>query len=270
MEQVQDMGDAIFLSITDALRAFFSFLPQLVGAILVLIIGWIIAGFAARLVETALRTVGFEKAAERSGIAGFMTRSGASPEWTASKVVAELVKWFIRLIFLQAAAAILGMPQLTGIINSILLFLPNLVVALLIIVVGALIAKLVGGIVRGSTAQMGFANPDLLGTIGEVAVIAFAVVAAVNQVGIAATVVNTLFMAFVGAIALAFALAFGLGGRDTAALITHGWYRRGQEATAKVAAHLESQQAATASAAPAAAAPGELPPPPRPGETPAG
>ena len=243
LQPIQDVGDAVLLAITDALRNFLGFLPQLIGALIVLILGWIISGIIAGLIERALRAVGFERAAESSGIAGFIQQSGAGPQWTASKVVAEIVKWFIRLIALQAAASILGMPQLTEIINSILLFLPNVVVALAIVVVGALIAKFVAGLVRGATSEMGFGNPDLVANIARYAIIAFAVIAAVNQLGIAPTVVNTLFIAIVGAVAAAFALAFGLGGRDVAAQITQNWYTKGQEASQKVGQYAQRKQA---------------------------
>lgn len=240
-QPIQDWGDAVLVSLTTALQNFLGFLPQLIGAILVLIIGWIVAGLIAGLVERALGAVGFERAAQSTGISGFVQRSGS--DWTASKIVAEIVKWFIRLIAIQAAASILGMPQITAIINSILLFLPNLVVALVIIVVGALIASFVAGIVRGSTAEMGFANPALLGGIARYAIIVFAVIAAVNQLGIAATVVNTLFIGVVAAVAAAFALAFGLGGRDVAAQITQGWYAQSQQAGQRVARYAERKQA---------------------------
>lgn len=242
-QPVQDIGDAVLISITEALRNFLGFLPNLVGAIIILVIGWILAGLIAKLVRKALETVGFERAAERAGISGFVRKSGAGEEWTASRVVAEIVKWFIRLIFLQAAASVLGMPQLTEIINAILLWLPNLVVALVIVVIGALIAKVVAGIVRGSTAEMGLGNSDLIAAIARYAIIAFAVVAAVNQLGIAPTVVNTLFIATIGAIAAALALAFGLGGRDVAAEMTRDWYAKGQEAGEKVGRYAERRRA---------------------------
>ncbi|MDQ3881455.1 MAG: mechanosensitive ion channel [Chloroflexota bacterium] len=243
LQPIQDIGDAVLLAITDALRNLLGFLPQLVGALVVLILGWIISGIVAGLVERALRLVGFERAAESSGIAGFIQQSGAGSKWTASRVVAEIVKWFIRLIALQAAASILGMPQLTQIINSILLFLPNVVVALAIVVVGALIARFVGGIVRGATSEMGFGNPELMANIARYAIIVFAVIAAVNQLGIAPTVVNTLFIATVGAVAAAFALAFGLGGRDVAAQLTQSWYSKSQEAAQRVSQLAERRQA---------------------------
>src|SRR5206468_13115614 len=89
-------------------------------------------------------------------------------------------------------------------------------------------------LVRGATAEAGFANPGMLAKVASVAVWAFAIVVAVNQIGIAETLVNTLFMAVVGAAALAAGLAFGLGGRDTAGQIVQRWYRRGQEEAPKI------------------------------------
>jgi hypothetical protein len=109
------------------------------------------------------------------------------------------------------------------------LFIPNLIVALVVIMIGALIARFVSDLVRGSASEMGFGSPNLLASIARVAIIAFAVLIAVNQIGIAATLINTLFGAIVFALALAVGLAFGLGGRDTAAQMWKGWYQRGQE-----------------------------------------
>ena len=243
---VTDWGDAVLVSATDALRNFLGFLPQLVGAILVLVIGWIIAGLVATLIQRILERVGFERAAESTGIADFVKRSGS--DWTVSRVVAEIVKWFIRLIALQAAASILGMEQVSQIINSILLWLPNLVVALAIIVIGALLARFVSGIVRGATSEMGFGNPDLIASIARYAIIVFAVIAAVDQLGIAENVVITLFQGLVIAVAAAFAIAFGLGGQQTAARITEGWYVQGREASERVARYAERKQAQSGSA----------------------
>jgi hypothetical protein len=142
-------------------------------------------------------------------------------------------------VALQAAAQILGMGQISEIINSILLFLPNLIVALAIIVLGVFIARFVGGLVRASVGEMGFSNPDLIANIAQYAIIVFAVIAAVNQLGIAATVVNTLFIGAVAAVALALGLAFGLGGQQTAGQITQHWYEQGQAASAKVGRYAE-------------------------------
>ncbi len=251
METVQNWGDAVLVSVTTALQNLIGFLPALVGAILVLVIGWIISGLLAGLVERVLKTIGFERAAQTTGISGFVQQAGS--DWTASRIVAEIVKWFIRLIAIQAAASILGLTQISSAINAVLLWLPNLVVAIVIIVVAALIANFVAGIVRGSASEMGFGSPDLLAGIARYGIIVFAVVAAVNQLGIAPTVVNTLFIGTVGAVALAVGLAFGLGGRDVAARMAEGWYASGQEASRRVKQYANSR--ASASSTPASPPP---------------
>lgn len=240
VQTVQNWGDAVLVSVTEALSNFLVFLPALIGAIIILVLGWIISGLLAGVVEKGLQAVGFEKASQSAGIAGFVKKSGS--DWTASKVVAEIVKWFIRLIAIQAAASILGMAQITEIVNSIVLFLPNLIVALAIIVLGAFIAKFVAGVVRGAVGEMGFGNPDLIANIARYAIIVFAVVAAVDQIGIAETVVNTLLIGAVGAVALGFALAFGLGGQATAGKMWETWYAKGQEASQKVSQYAERKQ----------------------------
>ncbi len=242
LPHVSGWFDAVMLSITAALVTFLSFLPAIIGAIIILVVGWILAGFVGRLVTMFLEKVGFERAAQRTGISNFIARTGAR-DTRASWLIGELVKWFIRLIFLEAAAEAVHLTAVTQVLNSIVLFIPNLIVALIVVMVGALIARFVGDLVRGSAAEMGFSNPNLLATLARVAIIAFAVIVAVNQIGVAATLVNTLFMGFVFALALAAGLAFGLGGRDTAARMWQSWYARGQE----MAPRLE-QAAETASA----------------------
>jgi hypothetical protein len=144
-------------------------------------------------------------------------------------VIGELVKWFVRLLFLEAAAEAVHLTAVTQILNQIVLFIPNLIVALIVLMIGALIARFVGDLVRGSASGMGFGSPNLFASIARVAIMGFAVIVAVNQVGIAATLINTLFGGFVLALALAIGLAFGLGGRETAAQMWQRWYERGRE-----------------------------------------
>ncbi|MGE0128439.1 MAG: small-conductance mechanosensitive ion channel [Blastocatellales bacterium] len=225
MNQLRDMGEAMWYSFTQALGAFMSFLPALLGALVILIVGWFIAKGVARLAERGLRGVGLERAVDRSGIGHFIEQSGT--RWTVSGIIGALIKWSIFLIFIQAAASAIGMEQITAIINSIILFIPKLIVALAIVVIGALIARFLGGLVRGSLSEMGVGNPGLFAKLAQYAIIGFALVAAFNELGIAETVVNTLLIGLIGALALALGLAFGLGGRETAARITQNWYEKG-------------------------------------------
>ena len=220
--------EAVMLSLTAALVTFLSFLPAIIGAIIILIVGWIIAGILGRVVTAVLEKVGFERAAARTGVSDFIHRAGVQ-DARASRVIGELVKWFVRLLFLEAAAEAVHLTAVTQIINHIVLFIPNLIVALIVLMIGALIARFVSDLVRGSAAEMGFGSPNLLASIARVAIMAFAVIIAVNQIGIAATLINTLFAGLVLALALAVGLAFGLGGRETAAQMWQRWYERGKE-----------------------------------------
>ena len=228
MPVVTNLVEAVYVSVASALSTLLSFIPALIGAFIVLAIGWVIAGILARLAQAVLERIGFERAAQRLGVTDLLGRTGwRKPR--ASQVMGELVKWFVRLIFLEAAASALHMQAVTDIINRLVLFIPNLIVALLVLMLGALLARFVAGIVRGAASEAGFSNPNLLATVAQVSILGFALIVAVNQIGVASTIVNTLFTAVVGSLALAFGLAFGLGGRDMAARIWARWYQMGQE-----------------------------------------
>ncbi len=222
----RDTSEAIYYSLTGALMHFVSFLPALIGAILVLIVGWFVSGLLAGLIERGLKAVGFERAVEHSGIGDFIRRSGT--KMTTSGIIATLVKYFIFLIFVQAAANVVGIPQLTEIINRIILYIPNVIIAMAIIIVGTMIARFLSGLVRSSVSELGVGNPNLLATLTQYIVIGFSVIAAIDQLGIAATLINTLLIGLIGSVALAIGLAFGLGGRDVAAQITQKWYDSSQ------------------------------------------
>jgi hypothetical protein len=112
-------------------------------------------------------------------------------------------------------------------------------------VIAGLAANALSSLVRGASTEAGLSNPGMLATVARVTVWVFGIVVAVNQLGIATTLVNTLFMGFVAALALALGLSFGLGGRDTAAEIVQTWYRRGRQATPKLAQAAESAQRQT-------------------------
>jgi MFS family permease len=240
---VSDWGQALVTSVAAALALLLGAIPKLIGFALILIIGWIIASALAAAVAAILRAVKFNDLAQRAGVSSFVQKMGVRTD--AAGFLATLVKWFVRLIVLVTAFDALGLPAVSQVLQQILLWLPNLVVALVVLVIAGLAANALAGLVRGATAESGLGNPDLLATIAKVAVWAFAIVIAVNQIGVATTIVNTLFMATVGAVAVAFALAFGLGGRETAGQIVRGWYEQGQAAAPKLA---QAADAATSSA----------------------
>src|SRR3954467_11672139 len=224
---VKDWSEAMLTSLAGAMAMFFAAIPKVLAFVLILVVGWIIAGLIARGVAALLRGIHFNQVAERSGFAAFVRNIGVKTD--CAGFLALVAKWFIRLIVLVAAFDALGLPAVSDVLRQLLLWLPNLVVALVVLVIGGLAAGALASLGRGATARAELGDPDLLANIARIAVWAFAIVVAVNQIGIATTLVNTLFMAIVGAAALAAGLAFGIGGRETAGQIVQRWYRRGQE-----------------------------------------
>jgi len=221
---IRDWGEAITTSMAQALSLLLAAIPRIIGFIVIVAIGWFIATLIARAVATLLRGIRFNDMAERSGFAGFVSNTGV--ETDSSGFVADIAKWFVRLITLVVGFDALGLPAVSDVLRQLLLWLPNLAVAIAVLVLGGLAANWLAGLVRGAAAKADLGNPELLANVARIAVWAFAIVAALNQIGVARELVNTLFMATVGAVALALGLAFGIGGRDTAAEVVRNWYDR--------------------------------------------
>ncbi|MBS1190873.1 MAG: small-conductance mechanosensitive ion channel-like protein [Rhodocyclaceae bacterium] len=242
---MQDWGTAFLTSFAGAMTMFFSAIPKILGFVVILIAGWFIASLIARGVVALLNAVKFNSFADRAGLSDFVHKVDKNAN--ASGMFGVIVKWFVRLIALVVAFDALGLPAVSGVLQQLLMWLPNLVVALVALMIGGLAANALGGLVRGAAAEGGLERPDFLAKVARIAVWAFAIVVAVNQIGIATQLVDALFMATVGAIALALALSFGLGGRETAGKIVQRWYEKGQQKAPQMA-----QAAAAATNDPAA------------------
>jgi hypothetical protein len=254
--QISNWGDSIFLGLSNALNTFLAAIPNIIGALVLILIGWIIAGVLARVVTGALQRVGADRLFAQHGAAVYGSQTKSIKP---SVVGGELVKWLVRIIFLVAAANLLGLTQVSQLLNDVLLWIPNLIVAAIILLIAPVLARFVRGAIEVGAGEMGFTNGRMLGQIAEIAIVAFAVLVAINQVGIAANLVNILFIGLVGALALAFGLAFGLGGRDVAARITQDLYEQSQSTAARV----QTQQAADSQPTPAKRSDA---PPPRPAQ----
>ena len=233
MGAIHDWGDAFITAMAGALAVFMTAIPKLIAFILILVIGWFLASLIAKGVAVLLRKVRFNDLAERAGLTGFLQNMNVSTD--AAGFLAAITKWFVRLIALVVAFDALGLPAVSDFLRQVLLWLPNLVVALVILVIGGLAAKALSRFVEGVARKANVGNPQVLALIASIAVWAFTTIVVVNQIGIGVALVNTLFMATVGALALGLGLAFGLGGRETAARIVEKWYSKSQAAAPKVA-----------------------------------
>jgi hypothetical protein len=236
--QVTEWSDAMFTSIAAAMALLFSAVPKIIGFLVIVIAGWFIASLIEKGLATILRKIRFNDLAQRAGLADFVNKMGMNTD--PAGMIGLVVKWFVRLIALVVAFDALGLPAVSEVLRQLLLWLPNVVVALVVLVIGGLAARALSNVVRGAASEAGLTNANFLSKVSGMVVWAFTIVVAVNQIGIATELVNTLFMAVVGALALGLGLAFGLGGRETAGEIVRKWYEKGQERSGQMKALAES------------------------------
>ena len=254
VQTVTSWGDAIFLALTGALFDILGFVPRLLGALVILFVGWLVARLVEGLVTRGLRVVRFNHVAQRAEIDEFLNKAGVRLDPAA--VVGKLAYWFLFLIFIGAAFNSFGLTQVNTVINQIVAFLPNVVVALVVLLVGALLANFVGNLVRGASGSARVGDPGLLAALVRAAVLVFAALIALDQLEIAPTIINTLWTALVGSVAVAAALAFGLGGQGVARQLLEDWYAHRGEVAAKagrlagVARREASSSAVTGASAP--------------------
>lgn len=243
--QITEWSEAVMTSLAAALMMFFSAIPKILAFLVILLAGWFLANLIARGVAALLRTIRFNELAARAGLADFVQKMGMNTD--AAGMLGLVVLWFIRLVALVVAFDALGLPAVSEVLRELLMWLPNVVVALVVLVVGGLAARGLSNVVRGAASEAGFQNANFLARFASAVVWAFAIVVAVNQLGIATELVNTLFMAVVGALALGAGLAFGLGGRETAGEILRKWYIKAQERSGQMKEMAEEVADRTAS-----------------------
>jgi hypothetical protein len=220
--QVTSWGASLMASISAAFTLLFAAIPRVLGFLVILAIGWLLASLIEKAIVAVLRAVHFDGFVERAGLAGVVRSVRREPSW----ILGAIAKWFVRLIALVVAFDALGVPAVSQVLHQVLMWLPNLAVALLVLVVGGIAANAVGDLVRGASARGKLDQPEVLGMVARWAVWAFAIMVAVYQIGVAGALVDILFMAVVGAVALAVGLSFGLGARDTAGTIVRNAYER--------------------------------------------
>ena len=203
---ILDWTSALQSALTTLLEKISSTLPNIIGAILILILGSIIAMLLGSLIGTGIKKLKIDTALEKTVL--YPVSENLGIKINISKVFGELVKWFILIIVFIAAADVANMPQITDFFNEVLLYLPNVFVAVVILLVGSLLATFVTNLITTSFKdELGY-----LSGIAKFAIFTFAVLAAMNQLQISRPLVEILFT---GVVATG-VLAFGLGGKDVA------------------------------------------------------
>ena len=211
-------------SIQKGLDDLVGFLPRLIGFLIILLIGYIIAKVLQKVVAVALEKVGADRAV-RSGPSGeYIDR--VAPDTSPSHLIGRVVFWFVMLGVLSIAISSLGIAALNAFLADVLAYLPNVVAAILILVVAIALAGALTRLITGAMGETGAGK--MMATAVPALVLAIAVFMVLNQLKIATEIVTITYAALLGALALGSALAFGLGGRDVASRMLEDAYRRGQ------------------------------------------
>jgi hypothetical protein len=208
---VEEITTSVTTVVITALSALAEFIPRLIGGLVVLIIGLVIAAIVDRLVIAVLKTIRFENFLKRYGLSEV---EGKEVSW--SQVLAELARWAVIIVFLIPTLQVWGMGGATGILNQILLYIPNVVIAVIIALLGLVFARLAYDTAYSATKSLGKDVAHTSALIARWAIIVFVALVVLNQLGVAADLIKILFTGLVAFLALAGGLAFGLGGSDSA------------------------------------------------------
>lgn len=211
---LQTWGDVIVVSLQQVWASVANFVPLLISALIVFVVGWIVAVALGKLVAQLIKALRIDQLLEKLAFEKALERAGMKLD--SGSFIGGLVRWFLIIAFLLAAANILGLNQVSDFLRDVLLYIPNVVVAALILVIAALIADIVERVMRGAVEAMGHRGA-LVGVVARWSIWIFAFTAVLLQLGIAVTLVQTLVTGLVAAIAIAVGISFGLGGKDAAA-----------------------------------------------------
>ena len=192
-----------------------AYIPNIIVAVVIFVVGWLVGAALAKVVEQVLKSLKLDAALKNTGLNDVVERAGFS--LNTGMFLGMLVKWFVIIGFLVASLDVLGLSQVNSFLKDVVLsYLPQVIVAVLFIIVGALLAELAKDVVTGAARAAEVRSAGFAGSVAKWAIWIFAILAALDQLQVATAFIQTLFTGIVVAISLALGLAFGLGGQDAA------------------------------------------------------
>lgn len=207
--------DVFLASVTSFWTQLAGFVPQLLAAMVLLLLGWLVAKVVRTGMVKLLRALQFDRLSERSGIEAFLKQGQLTV--SLSGLLAGLVYWLIILIVIVTVSNSLGLHLVAELFNRVVLYIPNVIVAILILVLGAILARFINRLLFAYLNNIGLEGALTISTLSEYAVLVFVFFVALEQLEIGRQLITAAFIIGFGAVGLALALAFGLGGRDWAA-----------------------------------------------------
>ncbi len=204
-----------------------AFLPRLGLAVLVLVLGWLLAKAVRFAIQKALRAINFNVLTERSGMDGFLQQGGMQGDTTS--LFGMLAYWLVILAALIIAFNGLGLTYITDLLGQVVLFVPKVIVALLILAFGSYFARFVGNSVITYCRNVDIQDADFLGKLAQYAIMAFVVLIALDQIEVGGDIVRQTFLIVLAGIVFALALTFGIGGKDWAAERLERWWPKSKK-----------------------------------------
>lgn len=204
------------------INSLINFLPNLIGALVLFIFGLTLAGWVAALVIRLLSAINLSQYFTNTPLEKFLKQAEVGTK--VELVVGRLVKLIINTIFFVAAVNLLGLTTVSQVLNNILAYVPNVIAAMFILVLGIIIAGLVESLVKGSLGALDFKTARLLAKLSSYTIMIFCVLAALAQLKIAESFINTIFTGFVAMLALGLGLSLGLGSKDLVSRVLNSWY----------------------------------------------
>lgn len=212
---IQSWGGAFNESLMNLWYGFISFVPSLLGAIILFIVGWVVGSIIGKAIAQVINALKVDKLFESAGTNDLMNRAGL--KLNVGGFIGGLVKWFIIVVFLMASLQIMGLTQVNDFLReAVLFYLPKVIIASLVLVIATVIAGAMQKIVASSAKAAGVRGSNMIGSVTRYAIWIFAFIIALSELGIATAFMQILFTGFVAALAIALGLAFGLGGKEAA------------------------------------------------------
>lgn len=212
---IQNWADVLVKSSQNVWTQFSMFVPYFVGAVVIFIVGLIVAATFGSLVEKAVRMLKVDKVLEKVGAGEYVERAGL--KLNTGAVLGKVVYWFVVIVFLLAVSDMLNFMALSTFLTAVLLYIPNVVVGVLIMLVTVVVANFLKKTVKSSVMSAKLHSAGFLGTLTWWAIVVFGLATALGQIGLDVTILNTVITGIIVMFALAGGIAFGLGGKDAAA-----------------------------------------------------
>ncbi|MDP6686001.1 MAG: hypothetical protein QGI05_03515 [Candidatus Omnitrophota bacterium] len=209
-----DWNAVVMEPITEMLARIAGFLPTLLGVLIILIVGWIIAGMLKSVVVKVLKLIQLDTASEKSGLGDILRRGGIRQ--TLSELIGVLIYWFVMLLVFMTSLNALGMTVAASLLDKVILYIPNVIAAIFILSLGIFFSSMVGTIVRTASSNAGIDQAKFLGQLTQTVIMIFAVIITLEQLNIASSILNLAINIILASIGLAFAIAVGTGSKDVA------------------------------------------------------